>query len=99
MKLKELQDPPYQDYRAHITHRNNLEIIGDFLDPTASANDPVFLFHHANVDRNWQKWLDLHLLRADGTYRDLHSVDYLKYPRSGLVYGNNLDDPFGGGAN
>lgn len=99
MKLKELQDPPYQDYRAHLTHRNNLEIIGDFLDPTASANDPVFLFHHANVDRNWQKWLDLHLLRADGTYRDLDSVDYLKYPRSGLVYGNNLDDPFGGGAN
>ena len=99
LKLQELQQPPERDYRARLTSRENVEIIGDFLDPTASANDPVFLFHHANVDRNWQKWLDYHLLRADGTYKELHTVEYLKYPRSGLAYGNNLDDPFGGGEN
>lgn len=95
LKLQEVQHPPRLDYRARLTSRENIQIIGDFLDPVASANDPVFLFHHGNVDRNWQKWLDAHLLRPDGTYRDLSSVNYLEYPRSGLVYGNNLDDPLG----
>ena len=95
LKLQEIQHPPQLDYRARLTPREHIQIIGDFLDPVASANDPVFLFHHANVDRNFQKWLNAHLLRPDGTYTDLRSVNYLEYPRSSLVYGNNLNDPLG----
>lgn len=32
---------------------------GGFMsDPTTSARDPIFLLHHANVDRMWRRWLD-----------------------------------------
>jgi tyrosinase len=32
---------------------------GGFMsDPSGSSRDPVFLAHHANVDRLWNRWLD-----------------------------------------
>ncbi|KNC76306.1 hypothetical protein SARC_11183 [Sphaeroforma arctica JP610] len=30
--------------------------MGDFMDVTTSINDPIFLFHHTNIDRNNMKW-------------------------------------------
>ena len=61
------------------------------LDPIASANDPIFLFHHANVDRNYEKWLRRHLFR-EGEWLPLSVVHNFDYPTAGLVKGNNLDD-------
>jgi hypothetical protein len=31
---------------------------GFMSDPTRAARDPIFLLHHANVDRLWRRWLD-----------------------------------------
>ena len=30
---------------------------GDFEDPVTSPNDPLFMFHHANVDRSMRWWM------------------------------------------
>jgi tyrosinase len=30
---------------------------GDFLDPVSSPNDPIFMLHHANLDRNKLHWM------------------------------------------
>lgn len=31
---------------------------GYMSDPTTAARDPIFLMHHVNVDRLWNRWLD-----------------------------------------
>lgn len=36
---------------------NNNTILYDMFDGTKAANDPIFFFHHANVDRYWELWL------------------------------------------
>jgi len=30
---------------------------GDFMDPITSPNDPIFMLHHANLDRNKMTWM------------------------------------------
>ena len=42
-------------------------------DPDCAALDPVFWLHHANVDRLWNRWLELGAGRANPT-----EVDWLK---------------------
>ena len=32
---------------------------GDMGDPDTAARDPIFWLHHANVDRLWNRWLDI----------------------------------------
>lgn len=44
----------------------------------SSNNDPIFWLHHANVDRLWTKWLDIH--------------GEVYVPVSGAHYGHNLND-------
>jgi Common central domain of tyrosinase len=36
---------------------NNNTILYDMFDGAKAANDPIFFFHHANVDRYWELWL------------------------------------------
>ena len=31
--------------------------MGDFQDPVTSPNDPIFMLHHANLDRNKMSWM------------------------------------------
>jgi hypothetical protein len=33
--------------------------IGQMTDPRCAALDPIFWLHHANIDRLWNRWLDL----------------------------------------
>jgi len=37
---------------------------GDFADSWTSPNDPIFFFHHANVDRNFMTWQLRHQAQA-----------------------------------
>ena len=90
--LQTIDDPAAGiDARATLAPEHAIEIVGDFLDPIASANDPIFLFHHANVDRNYEKWLRKHLYRQ-GEWLPLSSVQNFLYPTTGLVRGSNLHD-------
>lgn len=41
---------------------------GDFEDPVSSPNDPIFMFHHANVERNRLKWMASHAAEASVYY-------------------------------
>jgi Common central domain of tyrosinase/Polyphenol oxidase middle domain len=40
---------------------------GWMSDPSCAARDPIFWLHHANIDRLWQKWLNLTGGRANTT--------------------------------
>lgn len=37
---------------------------GDFADSWASPNDPIFFFHHANIDRSLMTWQHRHINKA-----------------------------------
>jgi len=39
-------------------------IYGDFADAWTSPNDPIFFFHHANVDRHLMTWQQRHVSKA-----------------------------------
>ena len=48
---------------AFETYHNAMHVLiggesGFMSDPFASSRDPVFMPHHANVDRLWKRWLD-----------------------------------------
>lgn len=43
-------------------------IYGDFADPWSSPNDPIFFFHHANVDRHLMTWQYRHKGQAASHY-------------------------------
>lgn len=47
---------------------------GFMADPRAAARDPIFWLHHSNIDRLWNRWLDLGNGRAnpvdDGPWAD-----------------------------
>jgi Common central domain of tyrosinase/Polyphenol oxidase middle domain len=36
-----------------VTHK------GDMAEPTTAATDPIFFVHHSNIDRLWEKWLNM----------------------------------------
>ena len=44
----------------------------------SSPNDPVFFLHHANVDRIWSQWMQIH--------------GRIYEPESGAMHGHNLHD-------
>jgi tyrosinase len=54
--------------------------VGGDMNPSTSPNDPVFYLNHCNVDRIWEKWMQLHgrsyLPSANaGAYLRGHRID------------------------
>ncbi|MDN5204915.1 tyrosinase family protein [Fulvivirgaceae bacterium BMA10] len=45
----------------------HMGIGGWMSDPNTAAQDPIFWLHHANIDRLWEKWLELGNGRANPT--------------------------------
>merc|ERR1712129_324688 len=65
------------------SERELQQVIGDFLDQSTSPNDPIFMFHHVNLDRYLMEW-------QLNNYEQ--KVAYYNYPRDGYAEGINLDD-------
>ncbi len=54
---------------------------GGTMTLNTSPNDPVFWLHHANVDRLWDRW------------QQIHGARYLPVEAPGLPRGQNLRQP------
>jgi hypothetical protein len=58
---------------------------GDFADVWTSPNDPIFFFHHANVDRHFMTWQ----LQQNATQGN----DFAGFPSTSIpCYGHGLHD-------
>lgn len=66
-----------------MTSKENIQILGDFADSVCAVNDIVFLFHHCNLDRHFQHWLE--------RQQSLKNTNYLNFPSNGYD-GTRLDD-------
>merc|ERR1711920_377792 len=60
---------------------------GDFWDGMTSPNDPIFWFHHPNIDRALTEWQ----LRVSRRYK-AESLPYSGFPTGGHCPGHNLYD-------
>lgn len=79
---------PDEDWaKVTLVSPEHIQILGDFTDPISSCTDPLFPFHHANVDRNFDKWLKVNVLEGNRSF--------YKYPTSGYAFGSNLNDVIG----
>lgn len=68
----ELEETPH-----NVGHR----WVGGSMLTATSPNDPVFFLHHANIDRLWSRW------------QDLHPGERFYLPTTGGALGLNLNDP------
>lgn len=82
----ELSGNAKSDYRVTLAPPKEIQIIGDFVDAACSPNDPIFGFHHSNLDRVFFNWA------AQFEPKSLAQLKYFKYPVTGYGYGSNLDD-------
>ena len=64
-------------------------LIGDFFDIAGGVVDPLFFFHHMNLDRLLFHW----------ELRHYDLQPYYGFPTQGFGYGGNLDDIVGGNNN
>ena len=72
--------------KVKLTKAKNIQILGDFTDPLSSPNDPIFAFHHANVDRHFDNWI-----KINRRYHNKHK-NYFNFPSKGYAQGSNLND-------
>jgi len=63
---------------------------GDFFSPVASPNDPIFLVHHTNIDRQLMEWQVKYVSQFEGGMANYEG--FFTYPESGKCQGHNLDD-------
>jgi tyrosinase len=58
---------------------------GNMGDPETAARDPIFWLHHANVDRLWNRWLDIrgHDLPNETSDRDWYDQAFPFYDEKG----------------
>ena len=65
-----------------LNDENTEHIWGDMMDGISSVNDPIFFFHHFNMDRYTYLW----------QLNFYNKKPYYGYPTSGYQYGLNLND-------
>ena len=58
---------------------------GNIGDPRTAAHDPIFWLHHANVDRLWNRWLDIagHYLPDQMADKDWYDQEFPYYDENG----------------
>jgi Common central domain of tyrosinase/Polyphenol oxidase middle domain len=58
---------------------------GNMGDPRTAARDPIFWLHHANVDRLWNRWLDIkgHLLPDPADDKDWYDQEFQFFDENG----------------
>ena len=54
------------------THNRGHNFIGGHMSSGFSPNDPIFLLHHANVDRLWARWQSQRLAAVPGSVPEDH---------------------------
>lgn len=54
------QDSFRNDIETMLHDRVHVWVGGHMLNPTISPNDPIFYLHHANIDRLWYRWQEVH---------------------------------------
>jgi tyrosinase len=72
--------------RAHdLIHDAVGDDTGDMGDPDTAARDPIFWLHHANVDRLWNRWLDIrgHNLPDPTDDKDWYDQEFPFYDENG----------------
>lgn len=52
-------------------HNNVHNDIGGWMPTASSPRDPLFFMHHANIDRIWAVWRQLHLNSTDPLWTDM----------------------------
>jgi len=63
---------------------------GDFLCPVTSPNDPIFLIHHTNIDRQFMEWQVKYTSQFPGGMKDYDG--FFTFPETGKCQGHNLND-------
>ena len=103
--------PPHLAVKAHAFHTSAHMMVGgkgpdglsgDFADPVTSPNDPVFMPHHANVDRIKMMWMEKNR-HLDGEYYGypesnntiFAEVTYIRGSGESSIDGINLFDESG----
>eukprot|EP01094_Clydonella_sp_ATCC50884_P011313 TRINITY_DN21109_c0_g1_i1.p1 TRINITY_DN21109_c0_g1~~TRINITY_DN21109_c0_g1_i1.p1 ORF type:complete len:445 (+),score=149.24 TRINITY_DN21109_c0_g1_i1:61-1335(+) len=66
--------------------------MGDFKDVVTSPNDPVFMLHHANLDRSKMWWM-LHNEHLASTYWGYPASGARTIPKQEMYPGINLNEP------
>jgi hypothetical protein len=56
---------------------------GLMTDPNCAALDPIFWLHHANIDRLWNKWLELEGGRANPAEATWHNQSFVFHDETG----------------
>jgi len=66
---------------------------GDFEDPVTSPNDPLFMFHHANVDRSMRWWMLKNAAKHSTFYGfPAANAEGIRENTGKSYYGQNLPD-------
>lgn len=62
-----------RSYTEYVVDPKYVQVVGDMYDPISSPNDPVFFFHHVNMDRFFMAWQVAHP----------HLGPHFDFPRAG----------------